>query len=222
MFTTLIRNTSAAMILTTTAALANPLSATATTDLNVRSGPGPVYPVVGMIDADATANINGCVADMTWCSVNVGGVDGWAFAEYLRVDADGDGDAINVENNGDAVDVVVLEYDEASPEAQAAAGAGVGAVIGGLIAGPVGAAAGAVLGAATSDQAQPDQRIIAYVDENPLDPVYLDGEVVVGATVPETVEVYALPDDANFAYLNINGQTVLVDRSDRGIVRVIR
>ena len=72
-------------------------------------------------------------------------------------------------------------------------------------------------GAAVAD----DDPAITYVQENPVEPVYLDGEAVVGAGLPEEVEVVTIPD-TSYGYINVNGQPVLVDTSNRQIVRVIR
>lgn len=51
--------------------------ATVTTDLNVRSGPGTRYAVVGSLPAGARVDVGGCTGN--WC--RVGG--GYANASYL-------------------------------------------------------------------------------------------------------------------------------------------
>jgi hypothetical protein len=68
---------------------------------------------------------------------------------------------------------------------------------------------------------EPSARSVSYVQSNPVDPVYLEGEVAVGAGVPQTVTLYEIPDE-EYRYANINGQTVLVETSNNAIVRVIR
>ena len=60
-----------------------------------------------------------------------------------------------------------------------------------------------------------------YVTQNRMDPVYLEGEVVIGAGVPETVELYPVPD-YEYQYVYINGQPVLVEAGTRQIVYVYR
>ena len=51
--------TAAALILLSAPALAQQ-AVSATTDLNIRSGPGPNYEVVGVIGADQQALLDGC------------------------------------------------------------------------------------------------------------------------------------------------------------------
>ena len=60
-----------------------------------------------------------------------------------------------------------------------------------------------------------------YVVSNPVDPVYLDGEVVVGAGLPETVELRTIPD-YEYRYVYVNRQPVLVEPDSRRIVYVYR
>jgi uncharacterized protein YraI len=57
--------------------------------LNVRSGPGFQYPVVGVMQQNVPAAITGCIQDYSWCSVAVGAVTGWASGPYLVTDAGG-------------------------------------------------------------------------------------------------------------------------------------
>ena len=56
---------------------------TATTDLNVRAGPGPNYEVVGVLGAGESATLNGCLENSKWCVVAVNGKDGWVYSDYL-------------------------------------------------------------------------------------------------------------------------------------------
>lgn len=67
-----------------------------------------------------------------------------------------------------------------------------------------------------------DPEVEVYVRNNPVQPVFLSGEPVVGAQVPADVTIYEVPDNQNVAYLNINGDTVLVDRSDMRVIGVVR
>ena len=57
--------------MTTVAALSLPASAAtiaaATTPLNIRSGPGPQYSVIGAIPANGQAIIIGCIQGSLWC-----------------------------------------------------------------------------------------------------------------------------------------------------------
>jgi uncharacterized protein YraI len=75
------------------ALMASPASAVTayspTGHLNVRSGPGFQYPVVAQMAPNEPAAVTGCISNYTWCGVAIGGVTGWASAEYLVTDAGG-------------------------------------------------------------------------------------------------------------------------------------
>ena len=75
-------------------------------------------------------------------------------------------------------------------------------------------------GAAASLTPAPEVR--TYIDANPHDAVVLDGEVVVGAGIPDSVTLYEIPDQKDFKYVIVNGQPVLVNPADRRIVYVYR
>jgi uncharacterized protein YraI len=61
---------------------------TATTDLNVRSGPDPQFPVIGMIRENQRANVLGCIEGSRWCQVDVRGQTGWAYSQYMTLSGD--------------------------------------------------------------------------------------------------------------------------------------
>lgn len=205
-------------------ALAQTTTATATTELNIRSGPGPHFPSVGFIAAGGSTMVEGCLQGSKWCRVNYDGVVGWSYSDYLT--ADFSGQAVVLTDRYSDVGVATVTY-EGSDAAAGGAVAGTvgGAVAGALIGGPVGAAIGGVIGATGGATAgaviDPPEVARTYVTSNPLDPVYLDGEVVVGAGVPDTVTLQAIPD-YDYQYVYINGQAALVDPSSRRIVYVVR
>ena len=58
-------------------------SATAVTDLNLRAGPGPQYEIIGVIDAEAKASVDGCIEESNWCKVTYDGQEGWARTRHL-------------------------------------------------------------------------------------------------------------------------------------------
>ena len=61
----------------------------------------------------------------------------------------------------------------------------------------------------------------AYVIEHPARPIYLNGEVVVGAGLPESVDLQPVPDsEYNYAY--VNREPVLVQPRTRRIVYIYR
>ena len=206
----------AAMLAFTGVAMAD-VNATATLDLNIRSGPGPQFPVIGVIEADSAVALSGCLETGTWCSVNYDGTEGWAYAGYLV--AEHAGAPVVITERRAEIGVPVSEYD--GPEEGMTLGAVGGAVAGALIAGPVGAVVGGVAGASTGVAIDPPTEVETYVISNEREPVYLDGEIVVGAGVPETVELYPVPD-FEYSYAYINERPVLVDPGSRRIVYIVR
>lgn len=55
----------------------------ATSDVNMRAGPGTEFPVVTTIPDNAGVNILGCLAARDWCDVVWSGNRGWVSANYL-------------------------------------------------------------------------------------------------------------------------------------------
>jgi Uncharacterized protein with a bacterial SH3 domain homologue len=203
-----------ALALATGPALAE-VAAVATTDLNVRSGPGPEFPVAAVIGVNQQATVLGCLESSKWCEVAVGGTTGWAYSDYLVADVEGA--PVVVYERREAMGVPVVTYD--GPGAELAAGT-TGAIAGAIVGGPVGAAVGGAAGVVLGDAFDPE-RPRQYIVEHPVDPVYLDGEVVVGGTIPETVTLYEIPE-AQYRYVYLNGQQVLVAPDTREIVHVYR
>jgi hypothetical protein len=132
-----------------------------------------------------------------------------------------------------AIGIPATTFEPSGAETGAAggtlSGAAAGAIGGALIAGPVGAAiggaagavGGAVTGAVTGELVEPTPEVTTFVTSNQVQPVFLEGEVVVGAVVPETVVLTPVPNYA-YSYAYVNGQTVLVDPGTRAIVYVVR
>lgn len=198
--------------------------ATAGTDLNVRSGPGVQHEVVGAIKNGAEVSVAGCIESANWCEVTSGELSGWAYGDYLTVKA---GDEIQpLYPNRQTIGVTVIEQPEADPsqEQNTAVGGLGGAAMGALIGGPVGAIAGAAIGGTAGSVAteEPAPEVTTYVTSNAVDPVLLEGEVVTGAGIPENVTLYDIPEQPDYRYAQINGQTVLVNPTDRKIVYIYR
>ena len=80
----------AALLLSTGAALAVP--ATARTDLNVRSGPGPQYAIVGSVQDGESVDVGRCTG--SWCHVSFSGGSGFASRRYLMVGGEAPGPAV--------------------------------------------------------------------------------------------------------------------------------
>lgn len=192
--------------------------AVAFTDLNLRAGPGVGYPVVGVIPAQTPVQVAGCLAAESWCRVALSGTEGWASGDYLTTVLD---DApVAIYPNRDRVTVETLTY-EGDTAGNAAAGGTLGAITGAVLGGPVGAAVGGALGAATGAASTPEGSVTTYVMEHPQDQVYLDGEVVVGATLTEVVPLNPVPD-SGYSYAYVNGVPVLVDPAGRQVVQIVR
>jgi uncharacterized protein YraI len=198
-------------------------SATATVDLNVRAGPGPQYPVTGLISANESVTITGCLDGSEWCTVSFAGGEGWAYSAYLVADLAGT-PVVIAERSVD-VGVPVVTYEGADAVAGGAAGMATGAIAGAIVGGPVGAAVGALAGGAVGMTAgeviDPPAEVETFVTTHAIEPVYLQGEVVVGATIPEPVVLQPIPD-YEYRYVYLNGQPVLVDPGTREIVYVVR
>jgi uncharacterized protein DUF1236 len=94
---------------------------------------------------------------------------------------------------------------------------GVGAVV---ATPPVGAMV-AVPPAAVVEPVIPAPEVLSYVVGQPIQQVFVDGEVMVGATLPAAVPVYPVPASP-YVYSYINGQRVLVEPAARRIVYVVR
>lgn len=195
------------------------MTATATTDLNIRSGPGPTYPAVGAIKGGDSAAIMGCIEGSKWCQVAYNGKTGWSYSDYLAMNASGQ--AYVVTERRPELPTVTYETTGSTAAQTATTGAVGGAIAGALIAGPVGAAVGGAAGASIGAAVSPPQQVRTYVTDNRADPVYLEGEVVVGAGVPDTVQLRPVPD-YEYSYAYVNGQPVLVDPGSRHIVYVYR
>lgn len=111
----------------------------------------------------------------------------------------------------------------------AASGAATGAVGGAIVGGPVGAAAGAVGGAAAGaivGGIAADQRpaFRTYVTEQKVPSVRYEQQLVVGATLPETVTVREVParyGKTQYRYTVVNDRPVLVEPRTRKIVQII-
>ncbi|TYB81526.1 DUF1236 domain-containing protein [Maritimibacter fusiformis] len=194
-------------------------SAQAMTDLNLRAGPGPQYEIIGVIKGEDTAFVEGCLETADWCRVSYDGTEGWAYGAYLTETMDAPEPIVSTEAR---TSVGTVTYEGGDTAGAAAAGGVAGAIIGGMIlGGPLGAAAGAVLGSAAGATAEVSTTTVTYVRENALEPVYLEGEVVTGAALPDVVTLAEIPDDT-YAYAYVNGLPVIVDPETRVIVHVVR
>jgi hypothetical protein len=63
------------------------------------------------------------------------------------------------------------------------------------------------------------QNSAEYVRANPVDSVELDGDIVVGYVVPESVELTRVPD-SSYSYVYVGDRPALVDTNTRVIVQI--
>ncbi len=216
----LLMTTAAIAAATMIPSLAMAATASAITDLNIRSGPGPQYQVIGAIQNGESATVRGCIEGSLWCEVVYNGKQGWSYSKYLTMPRASN--TVVIADHRAELDIPAVTYEAPAAKAgDVATGAATGAVAGALIAGPVGAAVGGTVGAAVGATVNPPAPVHTYVTAHPVDPVYLDGEVVVGAGLPDTVTLRPVPD-YEYDYAYVNRVPVLVDRGTRRIVYVYR
>ena len=187
--------------------VASALDAVAVTDLNMRAGPGSQYPIVATIQSNGAVEIIGCLEQGSWCEVSWQGNQGWSYSEYLAVTETGE--QVFVPQARTILDIPIVAFEGAANVAGAAVGAA---------ADVAGAIVGGVAGLATSVLTPPDH-VQTYVTTNRVDPVLLEGEVVVGATLPPVVSLHPIPD-YQYQYAYVNGVPVLVDPGTRQVVHV--
>lgn len=185
---------------------------TATTDLNIRSGPGPEQPVIGLMKARQKAQIIGCVEGSLWCQVDFRGKQGWAYSQYMSLAAGG-GRVVVRES------VPVVSYDGFTAPTYRAEVAPVAAAV----TGPVIAREPTVYASTYLPPAPvtPPPAVNTYVSAQPAPSFDYPGQVVVGASLPQTVVLNNVPD-YRYQYVYVNDTAVLVDPVTRRIVYVFR
>jgi uncharacterized protein YraI len=198
------------------------IPATAITDLNIRSGPGPEFPVTGLIRANTSVAVTGCVQGSQWCTVNNGVTIGWAYSAYLTTAYSGNQVALAQPPAGLAVPPAVYNG-PVPPTSIPGPAVAPAAPVGAIIAAPIGpqASASVPVQVAPAPLQAPPLAVQSYVTANPVPQVILNGEVVVGAALPPTVAVNPVPA-YQYDYVYVNGQPVLVDPVTRQIVYIFR
>jgi uncharacterized protein YraI len=193
----------AAAAVAVTSASSAAIVASAVIPLNVRSGPGPQYPVVGAIPANGKATVIGCIQDSMWCQVNVGGKQAWAYSKYLTATLSG---------RSLAVSEGLRQFPAVAYTAPAVTvGAAPPPVVNGTIVDrPLTAAPLALT---------PPPTVREYVVSHPVQQVYLNGEVVAGAGLPAQVALAPVPG-YQYQYAYVNGVPVLVEPQSRQVTYV--
>jgi uncharacterized protein YraI len=198
----------------------------ATTDLNLRSGPGPEQPQIGIIKARQKANILGCIEGSLWCQVDFRGKTGWAYSQYMTLQAGGG--RIVVREPANVANVPIVAYDGPGyrePTYRADVAPVAAAITAPAVVGYGGAGAGAIgaprPAAYNFGLNPPPAAIGQYVAANSTNSFYYNGDVVVGANLPQTVVLNNVPD-YRYQYVYVNDTAVLVDPATRQIVYVFR
>ena len=193
--------------------------ASATTDLNLRAGPSPQSEIIGVIPNEGSVTVQVCAVNSEWCEVSFDGQTGWAYGSYLTTPMEGE--TVTVYQNREALQIETVERDGSKGEGAVVGGTVLGSLAAAAIGGPVAIAAGVATGAAAGAASQPGDEVVTYIRENPAEPVYLNGEVVVGAGVPQEVTLQPIPQ-AKYTYATINGVPVVIDPETRVVVEVVR
>jgi Protein of unknown function (DUF1236) len=112
---------------------------------------------------------------------------------------------------------------QSSQTGDAVAGATVGGATGGtigfLLGGPVGAIVGGWAGAVIGGEAAVSDASIRYAGENPVDVVYLDSDLTVGAEVTADVTIHPIEGDDQYGYIYANNRVYIVDLDTREVVQ---
>ncbi|WP_440411538.1 DUF1236 domain-containing protein [Neorhizobium petrolearium] len=178
------------------------MATTTASDIVVRSGPGQDYPEIGLATRGSPAMMDGCLEGSNWCRIEVNGMRGWVFAEYLTVRHNGT--PVVVEDYRTRYDVPAVTY-ETTASVPPAAVPGPGDIM----LGPVGEV----------NVIDPPDTVISYIEQHPTDPIRVRNEVVVGATLPPDVIIHEVPD-YDYDYVVVNDRPVLVDPGTRRIVHI--
>lgn len=190
------------------ASSAQAATAAMTTDpLNLRVGPGPGYAVASVLPAGASVSVLGCIDNSNWCRVDASGTVGYVYSDYLNIGTPTA--AVLLGSTWKTVGVMTEVANDNGANVKSADPSGVLA----------GRDAVTLGDRSNSGRLEPTQVWTTYVMANPVTPVYLDGEVMLGVGVPENVTLYEVPQ-SEFRYVRINDRNVLVDPKGRRVVYV--
>ncbi len=179
------------------------MATTTASDIVVRSGPGQDYPEIGLATRGSPAMMDGCLQGSNWCRIDVNGMRGWVFAEYLTIRHNGT--PVVVQEYRTQYEVPAVTYETTASVVPAAPSPAPGDVL----LGPVGAV----------EVIDPPETVIRYIDQHPAQSIQVRNEVVVGATLPADVVVSEVPD-YDYNYVVVNDRRVLVDPGTRRIVHI--
>lgn len=101
----------------------------------------------------------------------------------------------------------------------ATAGGATGGTIGFLLGGPIGAIVGGWAGAVIGGEAAVSDASIKYAGENPVDVVYLDSDLTVGAKLGDDVTIHPIEGDDQYGYIYANNRVYIVDLETHAVVQ---
>ncbi|MEZ2129218.1 MULTISPECIES: DUF1236 domain-containing protein [unclassified Sinorhizobium] len=61
-----------------------------------------------------------------------------------------------------------------------------------------------------------------YVMEQKAPSVVYDGDVIVGTTLPDTVQIQTIPDNSGYAYAVVNERRVIVEPQSHRVIEVLK
>jgi hypothetical protein len=63
--------------------------------------------------------------------------------------------------------------------------------------------------------------VTTYVTQQPIEDTTIDGDIVVGSSLPDKVVIKNVPDNDGFAYAVVNKKRVVVEPKTRKVIKVI-
>ncbi len=209
-----VRNTIFIAAVTTAATLSIHASAativTAMAPLNIRSGPGPQYSVVGAIPDRGQAMVLGCIQGSLWCPGQLRtSARNWAYAQYMTAQLSGRSLVV-----GENLNAVPAKTYQAPVETMGSAPVPVAPVITGTLVERQDTAVPLVIA--------PPPAVGSYVVSHPVAPAYLNGEVVEGVGLPESVATAPVPGYDDYRYAYVNNVPVLVNPTTRRVEYLYR
>ena len=103
--------------------------------------------------------------------------------------------------------------------AGSAVGGATGGTIGFLLGGPVGAIVGGWAGAVIGGEAAVSDASIRFAGENPVDVVYLDSDLTVGAKIGDDVTIHPIEGDDQYGYIYANNRVYIIDLESHEVVQ---
>jgi hypothetical protein len=63
--------------------------------------------------------------------------------------------------------------------------------------------------------------VTTYVTQQPIEDTTIDGDIVVGSSLPDKVVIKNVPDNDGFAYAVVNKKRVIVEPKTRKVIKII-